>query len=804
MEVGEIMAGLGDISVRLGLNAKDFRKGLQKAENNMKDFGNTVRDAGAGMSTAITLPLLAVGAGAIKVGADFEKSMKKVQAVTGASEKQFGKLSEEARNLGASTKYSANEVADAMGFLGMAGFDTGEILEATGGMLNLASVANLDLASTADIASNMLTGMGMEASEINKVVDIMTETMTNSNVDIQMLGESFKYVAPLASQLGVDLGELSGAIGFMGDAGLQGSMAGTSLATGLTRLASPTKESSELMKKLGIEVFNAEGNLKSLPDVLSELEGGFSGLSTQQQTSAMSTIFGMEAMKGWNALLSRGSGELEDFAGQLNNSQGAGEEVAKTMSDTFYGALANLKSALDEVGISLYEMIEQPLKNVVVAITDAVSWFNSLSTGTQQFIFIMAGLAMVVPPIVLGIGALVALFGAFAGAIASAVLPVVAITAGIVALAGVFTLAWQKSETFRNAVTNTFNAIKSVVMEVFGFIASFVKQKIAEIQEFWNTHGTQIQQAFSNVVNAIGAVFAVVFPIIKTIVFSVIQNIMGIVDGLITFFQGVIKFFTGVFTGDWKMAWEGIKDIFSGAVQAIWNFIQVTLIGKVLKFFKGFGPKIWNFVKDIGKKIAKPFKDGWQRVKNWVGKLKTGVQNKFTEIKNGIINKLKGLGNRIAQPFKDGWQKVKEWVDKIKNAVKNMFNVDIKIPSFGFSGSLNPMKWASEGLPKLHINWNAKGNIFDGASILGGGQGVGEAGAEAVLPIEHKRYMQPFASAIADHLKDMDEDNPNGGVVNKFNIAELVVREEADVRKIAEELDRIQRKEQRAKGIFAY
>lgn len=842
------MANVGDISVKLGLDVSDFQKGLQESESKLKSFGSRIGGIGKKLTASVSVPLATLGVGAIKVGADFEKSMKKVQAVTGASEKQFGQLEGKARDLGSSTTYSAKEVADAMGFLGMAGFKTNDILDATGDMLNLATIGNLDLARTADIASNMLTGMGLEASDMGKVVDTMAKTMTNSNVDIEMLGESFKYVAPVASSLGVDLSELSATIGMLGDAGIQGGMAGTSLSTGLNRLAKPSKESAKLMKKLGINAWDANGKLKSMPNIIAELEGGLDGLSDQQRADALATIFGLESVKSWSTLINRGSGELAKFAKEIDGANGAGQELADTMNDTLYARINGLTSALSDVGITIYKMVAPALKTIVEKLTDVVRWFGSLDSSTIAVVGVLGGLAMILPVIALGLGLFMQGLSFVIGGLGMIISPITLTIAGIGLLAGALVLAWQKSETFRDIVTTAFTYIKDIAVDVFQVVASFVKDKISEIKDFWDTNGNQIKQAFENVVNAIGTVFKVVFPIIKDIVLSTIKQIMGIVDGLITFFEGVIEFFAGVFTGDWKKAWEGIKKIFSGALKAIWNFIQLTLIGKVLKFFKGFGGKIAGHIKDIGKILMKPFKAGWNWVKSIISSMKKGVKSTFDNVVNSTKSVLSKVTNFITNPFKKGWNSAKSTINSLKNGVKSGFTsaknsiksafsnvkniitkpftsawnkikgipgkiksafnkMKIKIPRFKLPKISVGSKSFLDGkvkIPTFKVTWNAKGNIFNGASILGGGQGVGEAGAEAVLPIEHKRYMKPFASSIADHLKDMNDTNSNGDVTNNFNISSIVVREEADIERIAKELERLQRNERRAKGKFAY
>ncbi|CDQ21709.1 phage tail tape measure protein [Halobacillus karajensis] len=796
------MALVGDISVKLGLDVRDFKKGLQESQKNMKRVGNNLKSVGTSLATGITAPLAGVGLASAKVGADFERSMKKVQAVTGSSGDELGKLEAKARDLGSTTKYSANEVADSMGFLGMAGYETGEILKSTGDMLNLATISGMELGQTADITSNILSGMGMDADQTGRLVDTMAYTMTNANTNVSEMGEAMKMVAPVASDLGIGVEELSGAVGFLSDAGMKGSQAGTQLATGLTRLASPTDTATEMMQELGIEAFDAEGKLKSLPEVLGELEGGFKDLNPKEKTTVMKELFGQENIKGWNAMLSRGGDELKEFSTNIANAEGAGQELSDTMGDTLYGRLDSLRSALSEVGLVIYDYIEPALKTIVENATKVVQWLGNLDGKFVAVAVAIGAVMAIVPMLLVGVGSMITVFSTLVGSVAGLIAPVTLVIAGLVALGAGLAVAWQKSETFRNVVKSVFSSIKSVALEVFEVVSTFVKQKISEIKAFWDENGTAIQQAFEKVVRAVGTVFETVFPIIKSIVMDTISIVMDIIDGLIQFFKGFIMTITNLINGDFAGAWESFKQMVSGAVKAVWGFIKLWLLGKVMKLFGSLLKGIKSVGGKLLKAIKKPFNTAVKRVRIFVKKLKRNVTKKFTAMKDSLSKTGDKILTKITSPFKKGWEKIKTWIDKIKTGVKNIFSTNIKKPSFGVSGSLNPAKWATQGLPKLKINWNAKGNIFDGASILGGGQGVGEAGAEAVMPIEHKRYMKPFSSSVAEHLKDMEGQNDDADAVvqNTFNISSLVVREEADVQRIADELERIQRRQQRAKG----
>src|SRR5699024_10416009 len=306
------------------------------------------------------------------------------------------------------------------------------------------------------------------------------------------------------------------------------------------------------------------------------------------------------------------------------------------------------------------------------------------------------------------------------------------------------------SETFREVVSNAFNAIKDVAMEVFEIVKDAVVDNITKIKEFWDENGEPIKASFVKIVKAIGKVFQVVFPIVKSIVVDTIKSVIKIIEGLIDFILGFVKVITGIFTGDWKKAWEGMKQMVSGAVKAVWNYVKLIILGKVLKIFKGFGGKIGSALKNVASKLLAPFKKGYTAVTNTVSNMKSGIVNKMKSMVSGIAGSLKSVTNKITSPFKSAWTSIKGIPTKIKNAFNKL---KIKIPKFKLpSIGVDMKKKMGIPYPKFKVNWNAKGNIFTGASLLGGGQGVGEAGAEAVLPIQHKRYMKPFSSSIASHL----------------------------------------------------
>lgn len=312
-------------------------------------------------------------AAATKAGMDFEAQMSRVRAISGANNEEFTRLNEQAKQLGADTAFSALEAAEGMENLASAGFDVEETIAAMPGMLNLAASSGEDLASSADIAASTLRGFKMDASEAGHVADVLAKNAADTNAAVADTGEAMKYVAPVASAMGIEFEETAASIGIMADAGIKGSQAGTTLRGALSRIAKPTKVMRETMDELGISFYDADGKMKSLTDMTAMLEEKTAGLSEEQRNQALITLFGQESLSGMLALISRGSGELQRLTEEYKNCDGSAEEMAKTMQDNLKGAVEQLGGSAESLGIELYENIEEPLKDVTEAATEQIN-----------------------------------------------------------------------------------------------------------------------------------------------------------------------------------------------------------------------------------------------------------------------------------------------------------------------------------------------------------------------------------------------------------------------------------------------
>lgn len=378
---------------------EDAGKAVEDLGKKMQDQGRNLSNFGKAWTMRVSAPLLGFAGAALKVGMDFEEGMSKVQAISGATGDELEQLNEQARDLGANTRFSATEAAGGMEYLAMAGFETNEIMSAMPGLLDLAASSNMDLARAADIASNIISGFGYEADDAGRVADVLAKGASSANTNVEQLGDAMATVAPIASALGLDVEGLTAAVGLMSDAGIQGSTAGRQLRQGLLRLADPTGAAADLIEELNIEVFDADGNMKELHEVVDELGGGLDGMSSQAQTAALSTLFGSQSVAGWTALLERGSDELADYTDELENSEGAASEMADVMQDNAKGALIEFKSALEGAGIELAEHMLPVVTDFVERITEMVRRFSDLDDEQKEQIIKWGLIAIAVGPV---------------------------------------------------------------------------------------------------------------------------------------------------------------------------------------------------------------------------------------------------------------------------------------------------------------------------------------------------------------------------------------------------------------------
>lgn len=393
------------------------QESLSRAMRNKQAAEGKFSNAKSGFTSALATATMMAAPIALSAAtaANFEAMMSKVKAITGSTGEDFEKLTAKARELGRSTKYSATQSAEAMTFLGMAGWKTNEILSGMPGLLNLAAAGGTDLARTADIVSDVLTAMGMSADKSTHLADVFASTITTTNTNVEMLGDTMKYAAPVAHAFGATLEETAALAGIMANSGIKASQAGTALRSGFLRLAGPPKMASKAMEKLGmsmndISAEQKEATLaleslgismgdtagpKKMSGILTELKNKTADLGKEEKLATLKAIFGTEAATGWLAVLESGPETFDKLVTQLEKSDGAAEKMAQVMNENAKGALITLKSASEDLGISigntLLPVLADQTNGLASIAAKASEWAQKHSTLTE--IVIKAGLA---------------------------------------------------------------------------------------------------------------------------------------------------------------------------------------------------------------------------------------------------------------------------------------------------------------------------------------------------------------------------------------------------------------------------
>lgn len=305
----------------------------------------------------------------VTTGMDFTASMSEVQALSGATGTELDALTETAKKYGASTKYTAAESAQALKYMALAGWDSQQMMDGLPGVLNLAAASGEDLATTSDIVTDALTAFGMSAEDSTRFVDVLAQASSNSNTTVGMMGETFKYVAPVAGALGYSIEDTAVAIGLMANSGIKAGQAGTDLRAIISRMADPSEDTAKAMDALGLSLTDSEGNMKSLDEVMQDMRAAFSGLDASEKAAYASTIGGTEAMSGLLAIVNASDGDFNKLTESINNSTGACEEMASTMQDNVTGDLASLSSAFEGLKLNVFEEMKEPIRDVLQTLT---------------------------------------------------------------------------------------------------------------------------------------------------------------------------------------------------------------------------------------------------------------------------------------------------------------------------------------------------------------------------------------------------------------------------------------------------
>ena len=660
---------------RLEEQANQSATALQKISatgEKLQTVGSNIESAGKKM-LPVTGAVTALGTAAVKTAADFDTAMSQVAAVSGATGSDLDALRDKAREMGAKTKFSASEAAEAMNYMAMAGWKTTDMLGGIEGIMNLAAASGEDLATTSDIVTDALTAFGLSADDSGHFADVLAAASSNANTNVSMMGETFKYCAPIAGALGFSVEDTAEAIGLMANAGIKSSQAGTSLRTIMNNLTGEVKICGSSIGEVTIATTNADGSMRGLSDILADCRVAFSGLSESEKAAAAETLVGKNAMSGFLALMNAGEADINKLSGAIANCDGKSAEMAATMQDNLAGQLQILKSQLEELAISFGELLMPAIRTIVGWIQQFVDWLNGMDEGTKKVIMTVALLAAALGPVLIVIGKVISAVGtimtivpkiagvinvvkgAFAALNATMLAnPIVLIIAAIAALVAAFIYLWNNCEGFRQFWIDLWENIKAVAVAVWTAISEFFTAAWEAIKLAAETVWNGIRDFFSGLWEGIQLIFTTVVTAISTFLSLAWTAIQTTVTAV---FTAISTFFSTI--------WNGILTIVTTIVTAIstflataWNTIKTT-ITTVLTAIQTVFTTVWNAIKTVITTIVNGIKNTistvWNSIKSTVSSvvnaIKNTVSNVFNSMWNGIKSTISGIYNTIVSGF---------------------------------------------------------------------------------------------------------------------------------------------------------
>ncbi|MDK3853404.1 phage tail tape measure protein [Staphylococcus pseudintermedius] len=662
----------------------------------LTSVGESMKSVGRSMSMYVTAPVVAGFGLAAKKSIDFDDSMRKVKATSGATGKEFNLLRDKALEMGAKTKFSASQSAEALQYMSLAGWDTKDMLNGIDGVMQLAAASGEDLGQVSDIVTDGLSAFGLKAKDSSHFADVLAQTSSKANTDVSGLGEAFKYVAPVAGSFGFSVEDTSIALGLMANSGVKASQAGTALKSMMTKLAKPTGEAKKTMESLGISITDSEGKMLPFRDIMDQLRGSLGGLSKAQQSAAVKTLFGQEAMSGILPIINASDEDYQKLTKSIDNSAGASKRMSDEMEGGIGGSIRKMKSAIESMAISIGDVLAPHIRRAADFLAMLADKFTSMPGWVKTGVVGLGVFAASLGPLILTTG----MFTAALGSIMTTLGPLMT---GIVKAGGVMNFLGIKAPFAAKGLTLVGGAFKFMLGPVGLAIAAVV---------------------------AIGTAFVVAYKKSETfrnIVHTVIDPVVNAFKNLWNTAKEVFNSLKSLLSGNTLPTVDLLSKIMPKATA---NRVTVNLM-KVRQTFINVFNAIWNFGREIGGKIASFWKQNGDDVIQAFVNIGNFFEGFFIELRNLIGPNLRELGTLVKTIFtniivptiqiamkviwevmKFLWPLIKTLIvdtwNNIKNIIKGALDVILGIVKI-FSGIFTG-QWGQV--------WNGVKQIFSGALTL--------------------------------------------------------------------------------------
>ena len=704
-EIVETEQNLRSLETQANQSATAVQKIAATGES-LKTTGDNISNAGKKL-LPVTAAVTGLGTASVTTAANFESSMSQVQATMGITKDSMSTLdgqsvntmdalSNLAKEMGASTAFSATECAEALNYLALAGYSTQEMADTLPTVLNLAAAGGIDLASASDMVTDAMSALGMETAEADTMVDQMAKTASTTNTSVAQLGEGILTIGATAKSIKGGTAELNTALGILANNGIKGAEGGTHLRNIILSLQNPTDQAAAKMQELGVSVYDSEGNMRSMNDILGDLNTSMEGMTSEDKANIISTIFNKTDLSSVNALLANTGSTWDSLQSSIENSAGAAQQMADTQLDNLQGQLTLLKSALEGLAISFGQLLMPALKSIVGAVQKVVDWLNTFDEGTKKVIVTVALVAGALGPVLIVVGKVISAVGTImtivpkiAGVINTVKTafmalnatmlanPIVLIVAAIVALIAIFVVLWNKCEGFRNFWKGLWEGIKNIVSTVVEALKGFFTGVIDFVKNNW-------QALLLMLVNPFAGAFKLLYDncegfrnfingILEKIKTALTNAWTAITTGIQTAWNAISSFFTTI--------WEGIKTIFSTVLEAIKTAITTyinaykTVITTVFNAIKTVVTTVWNAIKTAIDTVLNAIKTAmttaWNAIKTTVTTVVNAIKTVITTVWNAIKTAITTVMNTIKSTISSIWNGIKSTISGIVNGIKS-------------------------------------------------------------------------------------------------------------------------------------
>lgn len=797
----QFSSGLDKATQKFNANTKKMMgvgRGVWKA-------GKNIEGVGKGLTAAITAPVAGLATVSVKEYGEVDKTMRLAKETMGATAKEFGVLRDSMMSAAQDSVFSVKDAADATVNFARQGFSASEASKMLPGAMNLAAGTATDLAATTAGLGNAMKIFGADSKDATRYANIFAKGQAQANTTTTDLFNAASVAGPMFKTMGWNLKDLATATDIFGDAGVSGAEGANAMKSGLANLTSPRNKAAAItMKELGINITNADGTMKSFSKTQEILHKGFARLTQEQKIQAAEALFGKNQMSKWLTVIDAAPGKVKKLQKGLEAAS-VGKGTAKNMADALMsgvgGSIEKLKSTFDVFKQQIGGIAGEVVKPMIDRTTTLIAKFNSLDDGTKKTIVRFALMAAAVGPALIGVGKLTqgigngiqafarlpqavsgftklvsGIPGAFSGLasgitalpatlapIMTMAAPIAAIAGSVLLIGGAFISLYKNNEAFRNSVKTTIADVKSA----FGQFVTELRQRIPILP-------TSFSEAVAGIRAAWSGFTKILAPVLTGAMRAAVAGIRAAFDTII----GILDVFKGLFTGDWKTLWSGIKRILTAQFTVIKRLAKISL------------DTLRNTFKTVFSMLPKPVQTAMVSVKNKI------VSN-LSSAKSRASSLLSSMQSTFSSRFASIRQRVSDLASRLKNAFNFSWKLpDLKLPHVSVTGGTAPFGIGGKGsLPKFSVSWYKKAydnaymlrrpTIFgrSGDTLLGGGDGNG---SEMIIGTD--KLISTFKQAVTQAVVTRPETSSGPQVTINVNISSMQVRSDEDVHMLASEL----------------